>query len=529
MLCNARGLRLTRRVSIDEQGLTRVRLDLDSRYDVPVDVQLVEAVPEDLGFDHVGVPETPGDWRAFDDGSLVWQGRVPPEETTTAEYAAVVTDPAVVESLDTRPTVASVQRVDAVDEPDDLPVDQTVETVDLQPVDALPSDERVPEPVFSAVHDISEADGDEQPATPEGLYRFEIRFVEGSGSRQYRVVRELLNGTDVLQTEPDLSAIEARDDGSLVRVVVCTRLPHVVVEDALSSIEGVEGVETSVLRERQPTAEDDAASASLRQTFESLRETVEQADYDDLREDLTEAGFEQRAAPEDTSDDDEDLPFDDLSFDELVDADAGDKADADATTTTRDDGMVERLLAELEEGSVSEDERITLRRKLGFDPRTSTEVRLDHLQSRVERFAAYADAMETFLDENGTGKDLLEDLQEDIETLEAEQADLAEELSAEREERATLGESVEANAAELDRIDDLEESMETLRSDFEERSEALTAELRELGDAVDRLTGAIEEVDDRLDDLDARVEENAKVRQALAGLAPSEPTPEQEG
>ncbi|WP_439025884.1 hypothetical protein [Haloarchaeobius sp. DT45] len=502
MHCHARGMTVTKRVSIDEQGLTRVRLELTSKYDVPVDVQVVDTISDPVGFEQVGVPDGPGEWRGFDDGSLVWAGRVVPDEPTVVQYGLLLLDPAAVATLEREPTIESVQRADAYDGRRDLAVDPESQPVDLQPVEALPSDERVPESVFAAVRDLSEAGDDDRPTTSEGLYRFEIAFADGDSSRQYSVVRELLNGTNVLQTDPALSTLEENPGDSTVEVVVCTRLPHPVVADALTSIDGVEHVSTTVLRERQPSERDGSARDSIQQTFESLRESVDTAAYDDLQDELAEAGFEARTQHREHDESDR------IQFEELV---------ADGAEPT--DGLVDRLLDELEDGSVSEEERIALRRKLGFDPQRSTEVRIDYLQSRVERFAAYADAMEAFLDENGTGKEALEDLQTDLDALEAEHEALSSELTAEREDRERLHETVDAHEKELQRLDELESSLDSLRVDFEARAETVTGELRELRDAVDELAGAIEDVDGRLDDLEAQVSENAKVRQALAGLS----------
>ncbi|ADB59980.1 hypothetical protein Htur_1088 [Haloterrigena turkmenica DSM 5511] len=111
----------------------------------------------------------------------------------------------------------------------------------------------------------------------------------------------------------------------------------------------------------------------------------------------------------------------------------------------RNGPLIDALLAELKDDQGGA-KRAALRRALELDgpTRTSTDVRLDRLQSTVESLAAYTDAPEAFLDEQGTAETVLADVQEGLE--------------ATRDELDALEATVDASAADLDAT--LEESTE---------------------------------------------------------------------
>jgi hypothetical protein len=74
-----------------------------------------------------------------------------------------------------------------------------------------------------------------------------------------------------------------------------------------------------------------------------------------------------------------------------------------------EESVLARLVAELSEGDV-EGELTRLRAELDIDESPSELARVDHLQLRVEEVAAYTNALEQFLDEEGTGRQLVDGL-----------------------------------------------------------------------------------------------------------------------
>jgi len=83
-----------------------------------------------------------------------------------------------------------------------------------------------------------------------------------------------------------------------------------------------------------------------------------------------------------------------------------------------DGSIAARLAAEIRDGTVDDDDLETIQSELDLEPAGPEIAKVEHLQTRVEEVTAYTDALETFLEENGTGAQLIEELQTDLEGLE---------------------------------------------------------------------------------------------------------------
>jgi polyhydroxyalkanoate synthesis regulator phasin len=88
----------------------------------------------------------------------------------------------------------------------------------------------------------------------------------------------------------------------------------------------------------------------------------------------------------------------------------------------------------------------------------STDARVQKLQSDVADLRAYTDALEEFLDENGTAEQLIDDFEEQLDQFSSELEDLQSDLTANSTTIEDLDESVE----------DLRESVENLESEVPE-------------------------------------------------------------
>jgi predicted nucleic acid-binding Zn-ribbon protein len=178
-------------------------------------------------------------------------------------------------------------------------------------------------------------------------------------------------------------------------------------------------------------------------------------------------------------------------------------AEADGTVPAADGDVpgdvVAALVSELEAGDAGAAQRRALREALGFETPNTFEARLRHVQEAVDDLVAYREALEAFIDENGTARQIVTELREEqaavrqeCDELEAtlaaldgrvddcadreRVADLAASVESVDEELATLREEHEATAARLDeRLDDLRSS---LHGDVEERLDDLEATLR---------------------------------------------------
>jgi hypothetical protein len=150
--------------------------------------------------------------------------------------------------------------------------------------------------------------------------------------------------------------------------------------------------------------------------------------------------------------------------------------------------VVGMLATELRDGNVSEEDLDLLREVLiEEDTAGSTAARLDRLQQDVADLRAYTSAIEQFLDENGTGAELIASFEEQLD-------EFADELES-------FGDRIEHLETEFvvevrGRIDDLEDQFDQFESD-------LAAGLDQI-DEIDQRTDRIAE---RADDADARTTE----------------------
>lgn len=386
---------------------------------------------------------------------------------------------------------------------------------------------------------------DDRSRTDETAYHFTVAFTEDAGTDcPIEVLEGLLNGTTVYSASPTLPDLESGATPDELSVTISSALDEDAIVGALQALQGVT-VETfeHVDVDGVPA---ETIDSNADEQFQLLDEALDPAEYDEFAAEVD-------ALEEGTID----FGSEPVTFDDLVEnpdsawefaedcetadgTDEGDGADdaggADGTVSEDASRVAERLLDELESGGVTERERVELRRRLGVDPRTSTEARIDHLQSRVEKLAAYTDALEAFLDENGTARELLEDLQADVGALHERTADAADDRGALRadledvEARAdtfeealeAVGERVDAveseQAAERERVDGLASAVQSNSNDIDHLAADVHEDVDELADAVDDLTETVESIDERLAALSETVERNTRVREKLESL-----------
>lgn len=163
--------------------------------------------------------------------------------------------------------------------------------------------------------------------------------------------------------------------------------------------------------------------------------------------------------------------------------DALDEGDDDTQETesetdigSAEESLVAALATELEEGNVPEDDIERLQAALGQhrDGRKSVVVRVEKLQRDVDEVLAYTDALAEFLDENGTGEEVITEFQEEVddfrEEMERFEADLDEvQTATDRTEGRVDGLETEVE----DGLDEVQESLGALREDVEDVREEL--------------------------------------------------------
>jgi len=183
--------------------------------------------------------------------------------------------------------------------------------------------------------------------------------------------------------------------------------------------------------------------------------------------------------------------------------------DADA------ESLVGALAAEIRNQNVDADDVKLLRKAfdLAEDDKASVDARIQHLQTEVSDLVAYTSALEEFLDENGTGDELIEEFREDIDSFESELTEMREMAATHEESLSAIEETVDGvessmNALEsdmndvlgdVDEVRDDVEGVEGTVSDVEEEVEELEEQIGDID--VEEVKSDIEEINDEIDEL----------------------------
>lgn len=195
--------------------------------------------------------------------------------------------------------------------------------------------------------------------------------------------------------------------------------------------------------------------------------------------------------------------------------------------------VVDALVDAFESGAVGEREAERLREHVAPGMARSEEVHLEHLQSRLEEFAAYADGLAELIDEHGTASEIVEEMRAEIAATRESVAALEDRRDADAGDHDSVGDRLDALDDRLaglaDRLDTVDErfaamderfaSVEDELVDVEERVGArvdeVAADVDGLDDSLDRTNARLDRVGGRTDEVDARVDTLAD---DLAGL-----------
>ena len=177
---------------------------------------------------------------------------------------------------------------------------------------------------------------------------------------------------------------------------------------------------------------------------------------------------------------------------DLDDTLAEEGADTDAT----DESLAERLAAEIQAGEASAESLNVLQDSLLTEADTggAVDARLAQLQQDVVDLRAYKNALEAFLEDEGSAQEIIESFDARLDDVESEMATL----------RSTV-ETVES------RSNSQESAIQAIETDIEELSsehDELIGEVESLADDLDAMDERVPEyqIDDRIDDIEAQIE-----------------------
>ena len=189
------------------------------------------------------------------------------------------------------------------------------------------------------------------------------------------------------------------------------------------------------------------------------------------------------------------------------DEDGGDGEPVDVTSGN----VVGAMATQIRNGNVAVDDLKLLKRAFDHVAEEmsdgSTDARITRLQSDVADLRAYTDALEEFLDENGTGQQLIEDVESQLEDLSSELGDMQSDLQA---NSATLGDVNESVASVREEMDDVTAEVDEMGNDIDRVSSevnSVSGDLGEIESAVDDLDEAVVDLRSTVEELETEVTE----------------------
>jgi ABC-type transporter Mla subunit MlaD len=526
-------VRVEKSFARDEFPVPAIKFRLVSGSDDPVHVRLVDRIPEDFPMEGVGFhPDYESDnWTAYGDHRVEYERSLAPGESTVTVYGVRLDDSSDVAGFLDEPTLERppVPGAAPADRPDS-DVDDILGTDRSQLVrDALQgngrlanrgspaaSDDDVPgvEPLSERDH-AADTDGSAKPADTDPGPAIEPA-IDPEPTPDSDPSADSGPPAD---GEPSVDATtDGESDSPEPRTVPPDPTPVVREADSVTPIEGTDDAEPDAVAGggTPDGAGSDAVGAGAVEA---------DADAEDAAE--ADAG---PAAEADTVDADGDVEPDDADgpegyVDIGVEAEASDTADpsepaADAAPAARaaadaSGGLAATLAAEIRSGEVSEADLETLRGEFDSGLPRSDDVRIRRLQSQLADLIAYTDAIEEFIDNNGTGTELVERLEAELGTVTAELDDLHEGLDV-------LDNNLAATDERLDDVDDTAataaagvDDVHDRADDIEDRLDDVDADLDGLIDDIDDVAADVGDVAADLDDTDDYL---ARVDDDLGGL-----------
>lgn len=257
----------------------------------------------------------------------------------------------------------------------------------------------------------------------------------------------------------------------------------------------------------------------------SLEETFDLDRLSEVSEEIHEQSTEDMInddarSPDTESDTPEERPFG--GFESTPEATEGAAVDGStefsssterSVTVDSDDDILSKLVDQLESADAEDDDVETLREYLMPESQKSMDVRMQHIQSRMDDLAAYTEALEGLIDEHGTATEFMSKMESDIDDVSTEIEAVRSETTTAETERQEIRDrlsGVESTIEEVDddlraRLDNLYEELDSIRESIEEQENQVQNLRETVYDHAEELD-TLQEHQDELDQLDDRIE-----------------------
>ncbi|WP_018258481.1 hypothetical protein [Halomicrobium katesii] len=143
----------------------------------------------------------------------------------------------------------------------------------------------------------------------------------------------------------------------------------------------------------------------------------------------------------------------------------------------------------------------------------SVTARIDKLQKDVSDVVAYTDALEEFLDENGTGEQLIDEFESEVEQFRSEVEEFESELASVKSTAAENGAQIDGLA---DGVEQIDESVDDVTGDVSELESTLDGVQDDLEEIREEMADA--GVESQIEEIDEEIAELKQWREQLSSV-----------
>jgi outer membrane murein-binding lipoprotein Lpp len=315
---------------------------------------------------------------------------------------------------------------------------------------------------------------------PEGVEVEDLGFHPEYGSEYWTIDEDRITFERELEAEAEYTTVYG------IRATGTDNIEQFLTEPKIEEVE-------------PPLPEDE--KIEVEPDDESEDSVIPESD-DDVVKDVIAGEGEVPGLEEDEPEDDEEVETLDLKDPNASDSGgtASGSASESGTPAAGDtESVVAAMANEIRQNNVSVDDLKLLHRafekvadETGEDGEDGVnEARIQMIQSDVADLRAYTDALEEFLDENGTGEQLIEDFEEKL-------SDFSEDLEGMREEVSSVSTEMDGVSEDVSDIGSTVDDLEATVDDLQESVEELEAQVTE-EDVAQRVDDVEEDLQDLRD------------------------------
>jgi len=193
---------------------------------------------------------------------------------------------------------------------------------------------------------------------------------------------------------------------------------------------------------------------------------------------------------------------DEAEADDTEDAETADNTET-ADVSVNGDSLFSALANEIRSQDASADDVKLLRRAFevaGKEEDGSLEARMQQIQTDISDLRAYTGALEEFLAENGTGDEMIEDFESQLDSFSTQLDGLESELEENSSQLSSMSQEVDSVGQE---VSEVSEEVNTVRGEISSVSD----DVDDMSGEVGELSGELDDMETSLGDIESSLEE----------------------